>query len=70
MIHDPGFTPVTEPVPSIRAIEASLVDQEPPTVLLTNVVVAPAQIRVVPDIAAGKALTVTVTVAETDVPII
>ena len=58
----PADTPETIPVPKpIVATDGSLLYQPPPPASV-NVVVRPAHIAVVPDIAAGNEITVTLSV--------
>ena len=62
MFGTPAATPVTTPVEPIVARPVLLLLHVPPAVTSFNVVVAPAHNVIVPVIAAGKGLTVTIDV--------
>lgn len=64
---EPAAKPVTTPELLIVAIDNAVLDQAPPEVASVNVLVAPTQRVVVPEIAggaAGGALTITVVVVK------
>jgi hypothetical protein len=58
IVHEPAATPVTKPVDGLtEATPAADVDQVPPESELASVVVAPAQIAVLPVIGPGEGVT-------------
>ncbi len=59
----PGATAVTTPVELMVATDEALLLHEPPVVVVLNVAVEPAHNDVTPVMAAGRLITVTVTIA-------